>query len=136
MRLRDLFLINTVVALLFALGFLLMPGVLLDLLRITNDPGTHLLGRFISAELLVGALVTYLARDSRDAIAQQAIILANLVASLVGFVASLAGILSDAMGPFGWAIVATYLLLALAFGYFQINGPRKQLFSRVRRRRI
>jgi len=136
MRLRDLFLINTLTALLFALGFLLVPGVLLDLFGFTNDPGTRLLGRFIAVELLVGGLITYLARNTRDAVTQQAIILANLVASLVGFVASLAGIFSAAMGPFGWAIVVTYFLLSIAFGYFQVNGPRKQMFSRVRRRRI
>ena len=136
MRLRDLFLINTVVALLFALGFLFMPGLIIGLLDISNDPGTHLLGRFIGAELLVGALVTYLARDTRDAITQQAIILANLVASLVGFIASLTGVLSGAMSAFGWAIVVAYFVLAFAFGYFQVNGPRKQMFARVRRRRI
>jgi uncharacterized membrane protein YfcA len=122
--------------LLFALGFLLMPGVLLDLFGFINNAGAKLLGRFIGVELLVGGLITFFARDSRDSHAQEAIILANLIASVVGFIASLAGVISGAMGVMGWLIVATYLLLSLAFGYFQLVGPRGRLFSTVRHRRI
>jgi len=136
MKLRNLFLLNTVVALLFALGFLLMPGVLLDLFGFINNAGAKLLGRFIGVELLVGGLITFLVRDSRDSNALQAIILANLVASVVGFVASLGGMLSGAMGVLGWLIVATYLLLSIGFGYFQFVGPRRKLISTVRHRKI
>jgi len=136
MKLRNLFLLNTIVALLFALGFLLMPGVLLDLFGFINNAGAKLLGRFIGVELLVGGLITFFTRDSRDSHAQEAIILANLIASVVGFIASLAGVISGAMGVMGWLIVATYLLLSLAFGYFQLVGPRGRLFSTVRHRRI
>ena len=132
MRLRTLFLLNTIVALLFALGFLLMPGVLLDLFGFINTAGAKLLGRLIGVELLVGGLITLLSRDSRDSNVLQAIILANLIASVVGFVVSLGGMLSGAMGLMGWLIVATYLLLSLGFGYFQVIGPRRRLLSSVR----
>jgi hypothetical protein len=136
MRLRNLFLINTAVALLFALGFLLMPGILLGLFGFANDAGAKLLGRLIGVELLVGGLITFFARDSRDTHAQEAIILANLIASVVGFIASLGGMISGTMSALGWLIVITYLLLSLAFGYFQLAGPRGRMFSTVRHRRI
>jgi hypothetical protein len=136
MKLRNFFLFNTIVALLFALGFLLMPGVLLDLFGFINNAGAKLLGRFIGAELLVGGLITFFLRDSRDSNALQGITLANLIASVVGFVASLAGVVSGAMGALGWLIVATYLLLSFGFGYFQFIGPRRRLSSTVRHRRI
>lgn len=129
MKLRNLFLINTVVALLFALGFLLLQGIVLNLFGFTNDPSTRLLGRFVGVELLVGGLITYLAKDSRESHALQAITLANLVASVVGFVASLAGVVSGAMGILGWLIVATYLYLTISFGYFQLIGPQKKFLS-------
>jgi hypothetical protein len=132
MKLRNLFLINTVVALLFALGFLILPGVLLNLFGFTNDASTRLLGRFVGVELLVGGLMTFLARDSRDSNALEAITLSNLVASVVGFLASLAGMLSGAMSILGWLIVVTYLLLSIGFGYFQLVGPQKKLLSLLR----
>lgn len=129
MKLRNLFLINTVVALLFALGFLLLPGIVLNLFGFTNDPSTRLLGRFVGVELLVGGLITYLARDSRESNSLEAITMANLVASVVGFLASLVGMISGAMGILGWLIVATYLFLTIGFGYFQLIGPQKKFLS-------
>ena len=129
MKLRTLFLFNTVVALLFSLGFLILPGIVLRLFGFTNDPGTRLLGRFIGVELLVGGLITFFAKDSRDTKSLEAITTANLVASLVGFVASLAGVVSGTMNLLGLLIVVTYLLLTLWFGYFQLVGPRKKFLS-------
>jgi hypothetical protein len=123
MKLRNLFLLNTVVALLFALAFLLMPSVLLQLFGFTDNAGTRLLGQFIGVELLVGGLVTFFARDLRDAKARQAISLSNLIASVIGVVVALGGMLAGAMNFLGWVIVAVYLLLALGFGYFQFIGP-------------
>lgn len=136
MKLRNLFLLNTVVALLFALGFLLIPGVVLDLFALHNDASARLLGRFIGVELLVGGLITFFARDSRDSNALGAITLSNLIACSVGFIASLTGVLSGVAGASGWLIVATYLALAIGFGYFQFVGPRKSLTSAPGRRRI
>jgi hypothetical protein len=122
MKLRNLFLLNTAVALLFALGFLLMPSVLLDLFAFPNNAGARLLGQLIGVELLVGGLITFFARDMRDSVARQAITLANLIASVIGVIVSLGGMLSGAMNVLGWIIVAAYLLLALGFGYFQFIG--------------
>ena len=132
MKLRNFFLINTIVALLFALGFLILPETVLNLFGFTNDPSTRLLGRFVGVELLVGGLITYLARDSRESSALEAITLANLIASIVGFLASLGGMLSGAMGTLGWLIVVTYLFLSFGFGYFQLIGPQKKFLSTVR----
>lgn len=123
MKLRNLFILNTVVALLFALVLLLVPAVFMDLFGFPNNAGAKLLGQLIGVELLVGGLVTYFARDSRDYNALRGITLANLVASVVGVIVSLGGILSGAMNDLGWVIFAAYLVLVLGFGYFQFIGP-------------
>jgi hypothetical protein len=123
MKLRYLFLINTVVALLFALGFLLMPAVLLDLFGFPSDAGAKLLGQFIGVELLVGGFSTWFARDTHDAVTRQTLTLSNLIAGVIGFFVSLGGMLSGVMNALGWVIVAVYLLLSLGFGYFQFIGP-------------
>jgi hypothetical protein len=123
MKLRNLFLLNTAVALLFALGFLLMPAVLLDLFGFVDNAGTKLIGQFLGVELLAGGLVTLFTRDSSDHNTRQTITLANLIATVVGVIVSLGGVLSGAVNELGWVIVAVYLLLALGFGYFQFIGP-------------
>lgn len=123
MKMRNVFLLNTVVSLLFALGLLLVPAVLLDLFGFSINDGTKLLGQLIGVELLVGGLVTFFAKDSTDFNTRQGINLSNLVACAIGFIVSLGGTLSGAMNSLGWVIVAIYLLLALGFGYFQFLGP-------------
>ncbi len=123
MKMRNVFLLNTVVSLLFALGLLLVPAVLLDLFGFPNNAGAKLLGQLIGVELLVGGLVTYFAKDSTDFNTRQGINLSNLIACVIGFIVSLGGTLSGAMNSLGWVIVALYLLLALGFGYFQFLGP-------------
>ena len=123
MKMRNVFLLNTAVSLLFALGLLLVPAVLLDLFGLPNNAGTKLLGQLIGVELLVGGLVTYYAKDSPDFNTRQGINLANFVACVVGFIVSLGGTLSGAMNSMGWVVVAFYLLLAAGFGYFQFLGP-------------
>jgi len=122
LKLRNIFLINTVIALLFALGLLLVPSVLLDLFGFSNSADIRLLGQLFGAELLVGGLVTYFSKDSSDFKTRQGIITANLIATVIGFIVSLGGMLSGVMNPLGWLIVAVYLLLAAGFGYSQFFG--------------
>jgi len=123
MKLRNLFLLNTVVALLFALGFLLMPAVLLDVFGFPSNGSTKFLGQIIGVELLVGGLSTFFARDTREHTTRQALSLANLTASVIGVIVSLGGMFTGVMNGLGWVIVGTYLVLALGFGYFQFIGP-------------
>ncbi len=126
MKLRNVFLLNTVVSLLFALGLLLMPAVLLDLFGLPNNAGTKLLGQLIGVELLLGGLITFFGKDTSDFKMRQSITLSNLVACVLGFIVSLGGTLSGAMNSLGWVVVSLYLLLALGFGYFQFLGPVEQ----------
>ncbi|MDK1028167.1 MAG: hypothetical protein QGM50_07075 [Anaerolineae bacterium] len=123
MKLRNIFLANTAVSLLFALGLLLMPAVLLDIFGFTINDGAKLLGQFVGVELLVGGLITFFAKDSRDINTRQMITLSNLIATVIGVIVALGGTLSGAMNSSGWVIVVMYLLLALGFGYFQFFGP-------------
>jgi len=123
MKLRNLFLANTAVSLLFALGLLLMPAVLLDLFGLPVNDGARLLGQFVGVELLVGGLITFFAKDSRDINTRQMITLSNLIATGIGVIVALGGTLSGTMNTSGWVLVAIYLLLALGFGYFQFLAP-------------
>jgi len=123
MKLRNVFMLNSVVSLLIALSLLLVPAVLLDLFGFPNNAGTKLLGQLIGVELLVGGLVTYYAKDSTDYNTRQGINLSNFVACVIGFIVSLGGTLSGAMNSMGWVVAAIYLLLAAGFGYFQFLGP-------------
>ena len=119
MKLRNLYLLNTVVSLGFALGFFLLTSFLLGLMGIEASPATQMLAQLIAVELVVGGVTTYLARDVTDANATSAINLGNFLAGAIGTVIALRATLTGVMSWFGYVVTATYLFIAVAFGYFQ-----------------
>ena len=123
MNLRNLYLLNTIVSLGFALGFLLLSPLLLGLFGMDNTADTRTLGQLIAVELVVGGVITLLARYVTDSKALSAINTGNFVAGLIGTVIALLATLSGVMGWFGWVVTAVYLFIAVAFGYFQFMKP-------------
>lgn len=125
MKLRNLYLLNTIVSLGFALGFFLMAPFLLGLFGMENTPDTHTLAQLIAVELVVGGVTTFLARDVTDPQATGAINTGNFIAGILGTFVALRATLSGVMGGFGWVVTAVYLFIAVAFGYFQFVNKSK-----------
>ncbi|MGZ9224056.1 MAG: hypothetical protein ACXW4M_00720 [Anaerolineales bacterium] len=125
MNLRTLYLLNTVVSLGFALGFFLMSPFLLGLFGMDNTADARTLAQLIGVELVVGGVTTLLARDVTDSKAVGAINTGNFLAGVVGTVIILRATLSGVMGAFGYVVMAVYLLIAVAFGYFQFIKPSR-----------
>jgi len=119
MKLRNLYLLNTVVSLGFALGFFLMSPFLLGLFGMDDTAEARTLAQLIAVELVVGGVTTLLARDVTDAKATRAINTGNFLAGVIGTVIALRATLTGVMGAFGYVVTAVYLFLAVAFGYFQ-----------------
>jgi hypothetical protein len=125
MKLRTLYLLNTVVSLGFALGFFLLSGFLLGLFGMDDNADTRMLGQLIAVELVVGGVTTFLARDLTDPKATGAINTGNILAGVIGTIVALIATLSGVMGWFGWVVTAVYLFIAIAFGYFQFMKPSR-----------
>jgi hypothetical protein len=83
------------------------------------------LGQLIAVELVVGGVITLLARDVTDSKATTAINTGNFVAGLIGTVIALLTTLSGVMGWFGYVVTVVYLFIAVAFGYFQFMKPAR-----------
>lgn len=125
MKLRNLYLLNTIVSLGFALGFFVMSPFLLGLFGMENTPDTQTLAQLVGVELVVGGVTTLLARDVTDPKALDAINIGNFLAGVVGTVITLRATLSGVMGGFGYVVTAVYLFIAIAFGYFQFMKPSR-----------
>lgn len=123
MKLRNLYLLNTVISLGFALGFFLLTAFLLGLMGLENTAITRLLARLIAVELVVGGVTTLLARDVTDPKATGAINTGNFLAGVAGTIIALLATLNGVMSWFGWVVTAVYLFIAVAFGYFQFLKP-------------
>lgn len=119
MNLKNLFLINAIIALFFGVVFVLFPADTLAQYGVKMVPkGAILVARLFGSALLGLAIVSWFTRSfARDA--QQNIALGLFVVAGVGFVVSLLAQLDAAVNDLGWSTVAIYLLLALGFGYFR-----------------
>ena len=125
MNLRNLYILNTIVSLGFAVGFLLIAPFLLMLFAMDVTSDTRTLAQLIAVELVVGGVTTWLARDVTDSKATGAINTGNFLAGILGTIIALLATLLGVMGWFGWVVTAVYLFIAVAFGYFQFRKPAR-----------
>jgi hypothetical protein len=119
MKIRNLFVLNAVLAFGFGVGFVLIPGTMLDLYGMAQSPSANLAGQLFGVELIAVGLLCWLVRDVQDVGALRGITLALLIADVVGLIVVLIGTLSGVMGAMGWSGVAIYLVLAAGYAYFR-----------------
>ena len=124
MNLRTFLTIAAVVALVYALGLILMPAFMASTYGLGASASEILLSRFFGVELLVLGVITWLAKDLTGA-SVRPIITGNLIGNAVGTIIALMGTLGGVMNSVGWSAVAIYFLLALGFAYFQFMAPAK-----------
>jgi len=123
MNLSLLFTVNAIVAAVFGLAFVIAPGQAASLYGVTADAQFRYLAQLFGAALVGFAVLTWVARNAKASDARKAIVLALFISNAVGFVLALLGQVAGVVTTMGWSTVAIYLLLALAFGYFQFVKP-------------
>lgn len=125
MTIRTLMIVNAIIAGLFGIGFVLVPGQLLSQYGITPDPAFNLVGQLLGAAFIGFAVLTWAARNTTDSEARRAILLALFVGDAIGFIVALIAQLGGIVNALGWSTVVIYLLLALGWGYFRFVQPSK-----------
>ena len=123
MKLKTLLVFNAIVALVYGVGFVLVPATVLTLYGATVSPSANLVGQFFGVTLIGIGLICWLARNVTDPGAQRAIVLAQLIATVIGVIVAVMGTISGVMNAVGWSAVVIYLLLALGYAYFQFAKP-------------
>jgi uncharacterized membrane protein YfcA len=123
MPLRTLFLIAGLIALVFGLGFLLMPRPVLAMYGIPPDPTVVLMTRFFGAALVQIGLVLYLIRDVGDPRTQRGVVIGSFIGSVAGLVVALTGQFWGLVNQLGWSTVAIYGLLTLGYGSHIFGRP-------------
>jgi hypothetical protein len=123
MKLKILFIITAIVAVVFGVAFAIIPAQVYSLYGIESSAGLNYMGQLFGSALIGYGLIAWLARNAADSDSRRAIILAFFIADGIGFVVALIGQLNDILGSLGWLTVVIYLLLTIGFGYFQFSKP-------------
>lgn len=125
MKLRYLFVVNTVVALIFAAGLLLAPKTILNLYGLTvgsaarNNAILSLVAQLLGAILIAPGLLSWFAASMPDTGSRRSVAVSLLVSDAIAFGVSLfVGMIPKTMSAAGWSIVLLFLLFTLGYAYF------------------
>ena len=124
MKLKTLLIIKAIVCLCLGIPILLVPGFTYSIFGATLTAGGIFAAREYGASMIGNLMLTWFARNSQESDARWAIVLALFVYDALGFEVTLIAILSGALNPLAWMIVALYLFLALGFGYFLLPNRK------------
>jgi hypothetical protein len=121
---RAFLLLDASVSLVFGLGLLVAPGLLLGLFGIEERPATSFVGQLLGVLLLTLATLLWLNRAEASSTAGRRFNLASLVPDVLAALVSVAAVLGGVTGPLGWLVVGIWVFLALARSYFLFIEPR------------
>ncbi len=122
MKLRTVFLLNTIVALIYALGAFLMPERILELHGLGTEISTIWMARFFAVEMLGVGMVTWFARSSKDSPTRRSIVLGLLLHDLAGAIIAMWATLTDGMSAMGWLPFTLYLLFLIGYTYIYFKN--------------
>jgi hypothetical protein len=125
MKFKTLMIIKAVVCLGFGVLLLAVPEFVYGLFGASLAAGGAYAAREYGAALIGIMLITWFARNAGESDARWAIILGLCVYDAIGFVATLAFVLAGVLNALAWLVVALYLFLAIAFGYFLVRSPEE-----------
>lgn len=123
MKLNTFLAIAAVLALVFGLAFILVPGQLMTFYGISLEEAGQWVGRYLGSAFLGVAVLTWQARQASDRTAIRAILLGDLVVSLTGLVVAVLDAIFGPGNALVWSTVAIYLFLTGGFGYFVVVRP-------------
>ncbi len=120
MSYKTLLVITAIVSLVFGLALMILPAQLFTLYNVEVNAGGIFIARLLGAAFLSYVALNWVGLNVSDASGRLAIVTANLVGNLLGFVISLYGQLRGETGAnaLGWSTVAIYFLLAAGFTYY------------------
>ena len=121
MTYKNFLTIASILAFLFGLGFVLMPGQLVSFYGVELNAAGILIAQLYGTALLGFGLLNWFGRDFSDSAAKQAVLTVNLASDGLGFIFALMGQLGGVPGvnALGWSTVLIYLLLAAGFAYLR-----------------
>ena len=118
-NLRNVFLANSIVYLVYALALLIGPDTMVQVLRMPNDAHVILMLRFFGGSLVGLGMLAWFARDFADLRARDAAAISLFLQSLLAFIVALLGTIAGRLRVAGWPIALVFLALALSYGYLQ-----------------
>jgi hypothetical protein len=123
-KLKTLFILNTVVSVPFGMGSVVAPHLFLSLFGATLGPAGAVMMQYGGAWLIALGLLSWLTRDAAESEAGRGITQALLIGYLVALVVSVLGQLAGALNALGWMPVVIQAFFVAGLGYLLLTERR------------
>ena len=123
---KNYLLIAAVVAVLYGLAFVLMPGPFTALYGAPPEPHTIIAAQYFGSALIGLGVVYWFAKDFADQSAARGVLMAVAATTAIGGIISIWGVISGAFNALGWTSVVVYALLLLGALYCLLMGGAKK----------
>ncbi len=117
MSLKLVFTINAILSLVFGLGFLFAPEMVLSQYAVTVGVGGAWMTRFFGATVLGWGVLVWFMRDAGSSDAREAVLTGLFVAMLAGLIVAVMAQVEGVANVLGWSTVVLYAFFAAAYGY-------------------
>lgn len=130
MKLSEFLTLKAIISFVYALGALIVPGLLLVYHgRPTDDMG-QVLARYFGAMLFGIGLLCWSIKSLEDSETRRSILLALFIADALGLVIALIAQFTLALSVLGWVDIAIWVILVLGLGYYRfLQSPGTQTQS-------
>ncbi len=125
MNYRIMFMINAFIAALLGLGFLVVPGRILDQFGVDEYAATKLVSQFFGTAMLGLGLLLWFAKDVAEVNLQKGMGIALLVGAAAGLVITVNGTISGILRSNWWIAMVVYAILGLAYAYLVFQKPKQ-----------
>jgi len=118
MKLSVVMTINAIVAILFGIGSMFAPAIMLDVYGAkTINAELIQMTRFFSSGIFCYAAMTWFARNAVESEARRAIVIALIISYVIGLIVTVMGYFSGVLNMFAWLNVGLYVFFLLGYGY-------------------
>jgi len=122
---NTLFLVYLIVEAIFGIGFLFVPGLLMDPMGLTLDETSTTFARMVGSLIISLPVLLFFARKSTSSEFKRGVVYCIFTYLLASTIILLITQLKGLMNAMGWSVVILHLVFMFWFGYYLIKGVKR-----------
>ena len=118
---NTLFLVYLIVEAIFGIGFLFVPGLLMDPMGVILDETSTTFARMVGSLIISLPVLLFFARKSTSSEFKRGVVYCIFIYLLASTIILIITQIKGLMNAMGWSIIILHLVFMLWFGYYLIN---------------
>lgn len=122
---NTLFLVYLIVEAIFGIGFLFVPGLLMDPMGLTLDETSTTFARMLGSLIISIPVLLFFARKSASSEFKRGVVYCIFTYLLASTIILLIAQIKGLMNAMGWSVIILHLVFLLWFGYYLIKQVKR-----------